>query len=144
MKVVLLKDVEGTGKKGEIKNVLDGYARNFLFPRRLAVLATSSEVKKAETARIKTAAKEAEELEHLGSLALKLSGETLKFRGKTTESGELFGSVTAKDIAHELLSRGAEAKVLLEHPLKALGEHEVEVKLGGKVPAKVKIKIIGE
>jgi large subunit ribosomal protein L9 len=148
MKVLLLKDVAGLGKAGQIKTVADGYGRNYLLPRGLAEVATegaivrSEEMRKAEerrSARIETQA-------HL--LAQELKEVTLNFKAKAGESGKLYGSITSAQIA-EALSRkvGREIdkrRVDLDEPLKELGAHGVKVKLAPGVDAEVNVVIEAE
>ena len=142
--------MKGYGRRGDIREVPDGYAKNFLIPKKMAVLATQGETKKAEEEKARTLAEEAETLARSEALAKSLSGETFEFKGKihSADGGageELFGSITAKDIARELEARGIEGvEVDLPHPLKKLGEHEVSAVLPGKVPLKIKVRILGE
>lgn len=134
MKVVLKQDVKNIGKKDEIHEVSEGYARNFLFPRKLAVEASASAVNEVKT---KAAAKEhhaAEELAAAQSLAEKIKGKTVVVRAKGGSGGRLFGSVTAKDIA-EALSRQVgqpidKRKIVLDvKEIKNFGSYTAEVKL---------------
>lgn len=144
MRVLFLKDVRGVAKKGEIKDVSEGYARNFLFGKGFAEAATDSAVKKAETKRQAETAREEKTLAAYRQIAERLKGEVLEFKGKTNGE-ELFGSVGAKDIERELEKRGVrDSKVQIEHPFKKLGEFPVSVKLGGKVPAEIRIRISKE
>lgn len=141
MRVLFLKDVRGMGRKGEIKEVSEGYARNFLIPKGVAKLATEKTVNKAEALNKNRAEHEAKILRELNACAEKLKTETLIFKGKTNGE-ELFGSVGIKDIEKELAKRGAEnSKITLAHPLKKLGEHTIPVKLGGKVNLNITIQI---
>lgn len=108
MKVILLQDVKGSGKKGELVNVSDGYARNFLFPKKLAREANAqamNELKNAEAAKEHHAAVE---LANAKEAAAKIEGKTVKVVGKAGQGGKLFGSVTAKEIAEELKKQYAE------------------------------------
>lgn len=144
MRVVFLKEVKGYGKKGEIRNVPDGYARNFLLPKHLVVPATDLAVKAAEIERERITVEEAEIAERSRTLANLLSKEVMEFNGKTTETGELFGSVSAKDIEQKLKEKKIDAEALLPHSIKHLGEHDVELRLPGKIHAKIKVNIIKE
>ncbi len=145
MKVVLLADVQGRGKKGELVNVSDGYARNFLFPRKLAKEANAqamSELKNAEQARLhkieveKAAAQEA---------ADKINGKTLKLSAKAGQGGRLFGSITAKEISEELKkSYGLQVdkrKIELSSDIKSFGTFECEVKLYTGISAKIFVMV---
>ena len=145
MKVVLLADVQGRGKKGELVNVSDGYARNYLFPHKLAKEANAqamSELKNAEQARQhkieveKAAAKEAVE---------KINGKTLKLYAKAGQGGRLFGSVTAKEISEELKkSYGLQVdkrKIDLSSDIKSFGTFECEVKFYTGISAKIFVMV---
>ena len=145
MKVVLLADVHGRGKKGELVNVSDGYARNYLFPHKLAKEANAqamSELKNAEQARQhkieveKAAAKEAVE---------KINGKTLKLYAKAGQGGRLFGSVTAKEISEELKkSYGLQVdkrKIDLSSDIKSFGTFECEVKFYTGISAKIFVMV---
>ena len=145
MKVVLLADVQGRGKKGELVNVSDGYARNYLFPHKLAKEANAqamSELKNADQARQhkieveKAAAKEAVE---------KINGKTLKLYAKAGQGGRLFGSVTAKEISEELKkSYGLQVdkrKIDLSSDIKSFGTFECEVKFYTGISAKIFVMV---
>ncbi len=145
MKVVLLANVQGRGKKGELVNVSDGYARNFLFPRKLAKEANAqamSELKNAEQARLhkieveKATAQEA---------ADKINGKTLKLSAKAGQGGRLFGSITAKEISEELKkSYGLQVdkrKIELSSDIKSFGTFECEVKLYTGISAKIFVMV---
>ena len=145
MKVVLLQDVKSIGKKGELVNVSDGYARNFLLPRKLAKEANSqamNELKNAEAAReykIKT------ETENAQKSANALSGKTLKIYAKPGQGGKIFGSVTAKEIAEEIKRQfGVEVdkrKVVLPMDIKAFGTYNFEVKFYAGIPAAMSVAV---
>lgn len=145
MKVVLLADVKGSGKKGELVNVSDGYARNFLFPKKLAKEANAqamNELKNAEAAReykIKT------ETENAQKNAGALSGKTLKIYAKPGQAGRIFGSVTAKEIAEEIKKQfGIEVdkrKVVLPMDIKAFGTYNFDVKFYGGITASMSVAV---
>jgi large subunit ribosomal protein L9 len=142
MKVILLEDIDKFGKRNEVREAKAGYVRNFLLPRKLATLATPAALKELEKRQAvieeqkKVLQAEAEEK------AKELKKQTLSFKLKVGESGEVFGSVAKKDIEHALGDKGfGGSKVVLEQPFKELGEHQVEVDLGGGVKAKVKIHL---
>lgn len=145
MKVVLLQDVKSIGKKGELVNVSDGYARNFLLPRKLAKEANSqamNELKNAEAAReykIKT------ETENAQKSANALSGKTLKIYAKPGQGGKIFGSVTAKEIAEEIKRQfGVEVdkrKVVLPMDIKAFGTYNFEVKFYAGITAAMSVAV---
>ncbi len=142
MKVVLLKDVKGVGRKGEVREVNDGYARNALLPKGVVKIATSaivSTVKKQ--AEEKNAANEAR-IARLKKLAKSLGDLKLKFELRAGEKGELFGSVNAKDIEKELARfEAGEGKVVMEHPIKTLGASRVSVDFGDGIIAEVTVEV---
>lgn len=145
MKVILLKDVKGTGKAGEIKEVSDGYARNCLIKKGLAEEATSVKI---NSLNIKNEAKnyhKQEEIKALKAQASSLNGEKVTVKIKCGENGKMFGSVTAKEIAEVLNDKGFtvdKKKVLLKESIKNLGEYQVEVKFLPDVTAKIKVEVI--
>ncbi len=139
MKVVLTKDVKNLGKAGEVKEVADGYARNFLFKNNLAVLATKQAVLQAEKKREAEQRKREELLKELKSKAEKINGLKLKTFLKVSDDGGVFGSVSAQDIV-DLVSQKTgitlETKnIVLEKKIKTLGEHKIKVKLSPEVEA---------
>ena len=145
MKVILLKDVKGTGVKGDVVNISDGYARNFLFPKGLAVEATKSnlnELKNKERAQQKRIEQEKQEAREL---AKKISDITLVIKAKSGENGKLFGSVTNKEIAQELKKQHNitidRKKIVLNEPIKQLGQMELEVKLYPEISGKLTVKV---
>jgi large subunit ribosomal protein L9 len=133
MKVLLLRDHEKLGKAGDIKNVADGYARNYLFPRGLAVLATAGALKQAETIRKSEEKRRAKLYAEAQAVANQLAGVTLTFRALAGETGKLYGSITAHDIAEAIQrDKGIELdkrKVELREPLRSLGTHTVPIRL---------------
>lgn len=145
MRVILKREVRGLGRPGDVKDVADGYAQNFLLPRGLAVEATTGELKhlaqerQAEKAKKDRAHTEAEEL------AARLAAITLSFRLKAGEQGKTFGSVTNKDLAEALKrDHGIEidrTKIHLTEPLRTLGAHTVEVRLLPDVRAQVTVAV---
>jgi large subunit ribosomal protein L9 len=145
MEVLLIKDVPGIGKAGQTKKVADGYARNYLLSRHLAVVATDSALKQAERLRQTSIKHEAETRDEAGKLAEILEKVRLTFRVKAGESDRLFGAITAADIA-EALEREEQItidkrKIELDAPLKELGEHRVPVKLQAEVTAFVLVSV---
>ena len=144
MKVIFLKDVP-KGKKGEIKEVADGYARNFLLPKGLALLATPSATKAAEALSEEKAERQARQREELSKIAQGLEGKELHFKAKAGVKGRLHGAITSADIAGEF-SRltGFEIdkkRVELEEPLRHLGSYDVGINLGSGSEAKIKVII---
>ncbi|MDP1688990.1 MAG: 50S ribosomal protein L9 [bacterium] len=144
MKVILLKDIPKLGKKNAIKEVSDGYAKNFLFSRGLAEVATAERIKKQEL-RSMDEDKKIEEKKLIVELLIKeLKDQTFKFEVKTGKKGELFSSVGKKEIENQLGKRGIDAKVILDKPFKALGDYRVGLDLGFGKKANIQIKIISE
>ncbi len=146
MKVVLKQDVKGIGKKDGLYEVSDGYARNFLLPRKLAVPADAAAVNEVKT---KAAAQEhhaAEELAAAQALAAKMNGQTVQVQAKAGKGGRLFGSVTSKDIAAAVAAKLGEQvdkrKFVLDSEIKNFGTYEVEVKIYPKVAAKIKVAVV--
>lgn len=147
MKVIFQKDVKGQGKKGEIKEVSDGYARNFLIPRGLAVEATEANLSILRAKERSEEKKERERLEEAKAIAKKLESLELVIKAKAGEGGRLFGAVTSKQIAEALKAKNIEIdkrKIDLEEPIRALGFAHVPVKLHPEVTATVKVLITEE
>jgi len=147
MKVILLEDVRGSGKAGEVVNVSDGYARNMLIPRKLAVEATPQNMKQLE--KKKEAEKKKFEEDKAAALELKakLEGAVITLKTKAGENGKVFGSVTSKDIADALKEQGFDVdkkKIQLDSPIKTLGETTVNVKLFTEIAGKVKVNVVSD
>jgi large subunit ribosomal protein L9 len=147
MKVVFLQNVEGSGRTGEIKEVADGFARNFLLPRRLAAPATPDAVKRAEALAAAEARRQAELDEQARSLAEKLTAPIV-ITVRAGEQGRLYGSVTAADIAEEASKlAGQEVDrhlVVLEEPIKEVGTYEIPMRLTHNVEATLTVEVVGE
>ncbi|TME78064.1 MAG: 50S ribosomal protein L9 [Chloroflexi bacterium] len=145
MRVILKREVAGLGRPGDVKDVADGYAQNFLLPRGLAIEATAGELKVLARARDAKRAKQDRAHADAEELAKRLSETTLVFRLKAGEQGKTFGSVTNKDIADALQREHKveldRTKVHLPEPLKSLGVHSVEVRLLTDVRANVTVAI---
>ncbi len=149
MKVILLQDVKGLGKKGEVVNAKDGYARNFLFPKNLAKEATEGNVKVLEEQKTAKKIKQQEELGKAKELAEKISELTVELKGKSGENGKLFGSITTKDVAEALKKQHKididKRKMDIEGGnIKNIGTTIVEVKVYPNVSAKLKVKVTEE
>jgi large subunit ribosomal protein L9 len=147
MEIILLAEVENLGRRGEIVKVADGYGRNHLLPKKLAVAATSQNRKWVEQQRVRFLKAEAKERGDAEDLAKLLDGVVLSFKRKTGDHGSLFGSVTGLDIAEGLAAKGYHIdrrKVQLPHPIKSIGQHEVAVKLHRDVAAKIKVTVESE
>jgi len=145
--MILLQDVKNLGKKGDILEVADGYARNFLLPKRLAAPATEGVMKAREKEKADNAARAARELDAAKAWAKELGEQQVEVRVRAGESGKLFGAVTSTDVAEAIKARfGREVdkrKIQLES-IKTLGEHHVTVKLGAGVNAKVSLKVVAQ
>jgi large subunit ribosomal protein L9 len=148
MRVVFLNDVEGVALAGEIKNVADGYARNFLLPRQLAAAANTSTVQQAEK-RARLLAKEQEKIDETArGVATTLSASPIVITARVGEQGRLFGSVTATDIAEAVNAHGASGighrQVVLKTPIKDVGTYEIPVSLTRNVVATVSVQVAPE
>ena len=144
MKVILLQDIPNTGKKNEVKDVSDGYARNFLFPRDLAKPATSEAFKAVTLQKEREEREKSQEYQKSKALVEKLKSLTLTFKVKLGEKGRAFGSVTAVKIRDALKKQGIEIKkewIELEKPIKTTGDHTVKIKFSQNLRGEVKIVI---
>lgn len=147
MKVVLLETIEGLGSVGQEVKVKDGYARNFLVPKGLALLATDSNLKAFKDKIQAKIRSEAKSREHAMKLSEEISSVSLKFTVKAGQEGKLFGSITNADIFDALTEKGFEVdkkKIHLQEPIKHLGTHEVDVRLYPEVTAHVKVEVVSE
>ena len=148
MKVVLRDDVENVGRKGDLIEVTDGFARNYLVPRGLAMKATKGVVQQSEAMRRNRAARDARDRESAQALADQLSGKRIEIRARAGEGGRLFGSVTAADVVDAVRSQtGVELdrrKTQLAEPLKELGPAEVPVKLHSDVEVTLELDVVAE
>ncbi|QCX33618.1 50S ribosomal protein L9 [Caloramator sp. E03] len=146
MKVILKQDVKGLGKKGDIVNASDGYARNFLFPKNLAMEATEGTIKDYQIKKESEAKKKLKELQEAQELAKKISQLTLTLKVKAGENGKLFGSITSKDISEALKNQYGyqidKKKIVLNEAIKVAGSYDVEVKIYPEVSAKLKVTIV--
>lgn len=146
MQVIFLKDVAGVAQALEVKEVADGYGRNFLIPRKLAVLATPGALKELETRRQAQTRKQAREEGVATARAEKLQGLTLTIKAKAGVEGKLFGSVTAAQIAAAIQEQTGQEidrrQVELAEPLKQVGEHKVAVRLSAKVAPTVTVQVV--
>jgi large subunit ribosomal protein L9 len=148
MKIVLRQDVPKVGEAGTIQTVSNGYARNYLIPQGLAVVATDSEIKSATHNLAVKERKIARQEEQLRSLAEKIDGQRLTFTARAGEQGRLYGSITATDVAEALQKKISEEidrrRVVLEEPLRTVGEHRVTVHLVGRLRPQVTVVIEAE
>lgn len=146
MKVILLKDVKGVGKKGDVINAADGYARNFLLPRKLAEQATDVSMHILQNQKETERRKKLAEVEAAQMLANELKGKEITLTVKSGENGRLFGSITGKDIAEELNKQTGldiDKKKIVVDNIRQLGGYEVEVKLYPEISTKIKVIIKG-
>jgi large subunit ribosomal protein L9 len=145
MKVILLQDVKGSGKKGDVANVSDGYARNFLFPKGLAKEATASAVHEIEVKKESQRLKEKQQRERAEDLASGIEEMSVTIYAKTGESDRLFGSISTSDVAKALKKaydiEVDKKKISLNEHIKVLGEYEAKVKLYAGVSANLKVII---
>jgi large subunit ribosomal protein L9 len=144
MQIILQEDVEKLGTRGQVVEVAEGYARNFLLPRKLALEASAGNMKRLEKMRAVFAKKEATEKGDAQKLAELLGGVSLEVARKAGENDQLFGSVTSADISDALAAKGFtidKRKIVLAEPLKVIGEYEVPLKLHREVSATVKLAV---
>jgi large subunit ribosomal protein L9 len=144
MQIILQEDVEKLGTRGQLVDVAEGYARNFLLPRKLGLEATPGNMKRLEKMRAVFAKKEATEKDSAQKLAELLTGVSLTLVRKAGENDQLFGSVTAGDISDALAAQGytiEKRKITLADPIKLVGEYEIPVKLHREVSASVKLAV---
>ncbi len=148
MKVLLLKDVKDLGKKGEIKEVKDGYGKNFLLAKGAAELATNEAINKWKAQTKARAEQEAKELAELNDTKSKLEKITLKMKHKMGANGQLYGAITKDEISEELKNAhkiDVDKKCFeIEHAIKTTGLFDVDVKLGHGIHATLKLDIVGE
>lgn len=147
MEVILRQDIEKLGSRGQIVTVADGYARNYLLPRKLAVPATEANKKIVEHERLAAIRREAREKAEAEELARMLAGVTVALREKAGEHDQLFGSVTALHIAQALAQQNFQIdrrKIQLEHPIKQLGEYKVPVRLHREVTVEITVQVLKE
>lgn len=148
MKVVLSKDVPGLGKAGEVKDVADGYARNYLVPRRLAIPATEGTLKQVAERKAVRERKAAVEERHSLTLAERISAAPLVIKAKVGGQGRLYGSITAADVAEALARQVGEAidkrRVELKETIRTTGQHDATIRLAGHVTARLVLDVQAE
>ncbi len=146
MKVILQQDVKGQGKKGQLVEVSDGYGRNFLLPRKLAVEATAENLNTMKMQDRAKQARLAEEKAQAQATAERLRGCQVKIRAKAGQGGRLFGSITSREISDELKAQhGIEvnkSKIVLADPIKSFGSFEVKCKLGSEIGGTINLLVI--
>lgn len=145
MKVILLQDIKNVGKKDEIINANDGYARNFLFPKKLAVEATKDNLLKLQAKKDSKEHKRSLEIEEFKKQAKRLEKITLQLKVKAGDNGKIFGGVTAKEIADELKKQYKieidKKKIVLKETIKNIGRFSVDIKFGDGITAKLTLNI---
>ena len=145
MKVVLNQDIKGVGKKHQLVEVSEGYARNFLLPKKLASIADNKNINESKNKISSIKFKKQTELEQANELKAKIEKEVVKLKHKTGENGRLFGSVTEKEIADEINKKLEininKKKIIIKNPIKQLGTYEVSLKLYEGVIAKIKVVV---
>jgi len=147
MEVILREHVDNLGRRGEVVKVADGYARNYLLPRKLALVATEGNKQQIERERAKFDAREDEEKKVAGALAARLASVEIEIARKVGETEALYGSVTSGDIVEALTAKGFEIdrrKLNLPEPIKRLGEYDIPVRLHREVIVPIKVKVIAE
>ena len=148
MKVILQQDIKGQGKKGQMIDAAEGYARNYLLPRKLAIPATADAINTMNLREKARRAEEAANREAAVQLGGKLKDVTVKIPAKGGKEGKLFGAITNKEIAEALLAQFrldvAKQKIVLDEPIKAFGTYEVRAKLGYEVTAKFSVSVTEE
>lgn len=145
MKVILTEEIRGLGTRGDVVNVKDGYARNFLLPKNLAREATAGNLKSVEQERKKWALLGQKEKDEAQKSATAVQGIKITVQKRVGENGQLFGSVTANEIADALEAKGIQVdkrRIELAHSIKSLGVHEVDVRLHREVTAHIKVEVI--
>lgn len=142
MRIILLKDVKGLGRKGEVREVNDGYARNALIPKKLAQIATSSGIESVKNDLMQKKEAHDAKIAHFKQLSKSIESAKVQFSLKAGNKGELFGSVTTKDIQSELKKFNAdEADVILEHPIKTIGMHPVIIDFGDGIRTTIQVEV---
>ena len=145
MKVILLQDVKGTGKKNQLVNVSDGYARNFLFTKKLAVEATTDNLQKLKEFNASQDLKKQKEIEAAKELAKKIEEIQIIIKAKSGETGKIFGGITSANISEELKKQHNinvdKKKIMLDEPIKLLGNYTVNMKLYEGINAKLKVNV---
>lgn len=148
MKIILKKDYELLGDEGQILEVKNGYARNFLIPNGIATIASPANLKSFEEIKKQRAKKVQKLIDEAAKVAANLASNTVTITVKTGEDDKVFGSVTSQMIYDKLMEKGFEdldkKKIILKEPIRSLGEHEIDVKLHSSVIAKVKVNVVKE
>ncbi|HEX9015139.1 MAG TPA: 50S ribosomal protein L9 [Chloroflexota bacterium] len=148
MKVVLTQEVKGLGQAGQVKEVADGYARNYLLPKGLATIATSGAIKEVEQKQVAERKRQDKLDQEMRSFGSKLDGTTVTLRSKVGEGGKLYGSITTSDVAEALERQAGESvdkrKIEIEEPIRHVGEYKIPVRLSRNVTANINLVVQGE
>lgn len=147
MKIILLQDVKGQGKKGEVVEVNEGYARNFLIKKGLAEVATASKLNDITQKKASQDFHKAEEVKAMQALAAEVKGKTFNVKIKAGQGGKVFGSVTAQNISDALSAQGYgvdKKKIILTQPIKTVGVYDIDLKLTEGVSSKIKVSVEAE
>lgn len=147
MKIILTKDVPNIGKKYDVKNVSDGYARNFLFPKKLAIVATTKEIKNLELKKEAARIEAEKDLTKNQEIARKLEDMEIEVPAKTGKDGNLYAAISSAQIAKVLKEKGFEIKkdqIKIDEPIKEMGEKEIIVEFPHGLEVKIKVVVIGE
>ena len=145
MKLILTQEVTGLGSAGDVVEVKDGYGRNFLMPRGVAIRWTKGGERQIESIKAARASREVRDLDHAKEIKTKLEGKTVEVPVRSGEGGRLFGAVTVADIASAITAAGAEVdkrRIILGNPIKSLGEHQVTVKVHDELEARVTLNVV--
>jgi large subunit ribosomal protein L9 len=141
MKVVLLKEVRGLGRKGDVKEVKEGYARNLLMPQKLAEIATPAALARANEEKARIEKERAEKTAELKKSAELINNTTLIFKMKTGEKGKVFGSITDVDMHNALREKGLDVPITNKHHIKTTGEHILDLDLGDGIKTKLRVLV---
>ena len=147
MEVILREHVDNLGRRGQIVKVAEGYARNYLLPRKLALVVTEANKRQIERERAVAEARDAEEKKTADAMAERMSGIELEIARRVGENNTMFGSVTTSDVAAALHAKGFDVekrRIVLHEPIKTVGDHVVPVKIHREVTAQVKLKVVPE
>lgn len=148
MKVILKQDIRALGRKGEIKEVADGYGRNYLIPNKLALEATPANIKLLNDQKASIVHQELQDEAEAKELASKLKDMVITFTAKTGEGGRLFGSITAKDVVEEIRKKAHyeldKRKLVIDDAIKTTGDHPVKIHLYKEISATITVKVVAE
>ncbi len=147
MKIILLQDVKGQGKKGDLLDVNEGYARNFLIKKGLAEAATATKINELNQRKVAAQYHKQEELKAMQALAAELKGKSFTVTIKVGQGGKVFGSVTSANVSESMKAAGYDVdkkKIILESPIKSVGDYPVELRLAEGITTKITVLVRGE